>query len=147
MRARCVSVFFILCVALTGCGKPSWEGMSAPDVTGVDAMAAVESFVAVNGWNMQTNGVLFAYGFDHPLSIRGLPWRSLRVGEFPALTHEGILYVALAGRYHDCHGVAYNPKTNRFAPSIAGFKPIGGHWYVWAQTEFPMKLDKIYEGQ
>jgi hypothetical protein len=49
--------------------------------------------------------------------------------------------------HHDFTGVAYNPNTNTFCSPIAGFKPVGQHWYVWAQPEFTMKLDQIYEGQ
>ena len=30
---------------------------------------------------------------------------------------------------------AYNPNTNHFPEWIKKFKPIGGHWYVWAQPE------------
>lgn len=110
-------------------------------------MTAVESFIATNGWNMHTGALVFTYGFDKPLPIRGLPWRSLKAKQFPALTHDGIFYVILDGWHHDCNGVAYNPKTNRFPPEIAGFRPIGDHWYVWAQPEFPITLKQVYEGE
>ena len=98
-------------------------------------MAAVEAFIATNGWNMQTNGSPFWEGRSK--MIRGLPWRSMSRQEFVAVTEGGILYVlSNPGSHHDCAGVAYNPLTNRFAPTIRGFKPIGGHWYVWIQPEF-----------
>ena len=44
------------------------------------------------------------------------------------------------------YGVAYNPCTNRFDTSLAGFSPIGEHWYAWRQPEDPLKLTQRYEG-
>ena len=100
-------------------------------------MVAVESFVATNGWNMQSNGPPFETAGRHWQMIRGLPWRSLRDREFRVLTQNGILYdLSNPGWHHDSAGVAYNPQTNRFGPTIRGFKPIGEHWYVWFQPEF-----------
>lgn len=124
-----------------------WDGVPAPTVTGPEALAAVRAFVATNGWNMQTGGLLFTYGLDHPKPIRGLPWEAIRDVEFPALSHNGILYVILSGRHHDCGGVAYNPKTNVFPGAIKGFKHIGQHWYAWAQPEDQLFLTQQYEGQ
>ena len=46
----------------TGCGPQGWENMSAPDIHGIAAMAAVESFVATNGWDMPMTPFDFAYG-------------------------------------------------------------------------------------
>ena len=144
---RASLVVAVASVALgTGCWKPGWESMSAPDVGDTNAMAAVESFIATNGWNMHSGGLAFTYGGEQTQAIRGLPWRSLQGRQFPAITHEGILYVILGGWHHDCHGIAYNPKTNRFSSAIAGFKPIGSHWYVWAQPEDPLKMKQVYEG-
>ena len=124
-------------IVLSGCGSAGqWDSMSRPDIHGRGAMTAVESFIATNGWNMQSNGPPFEMG-QHWRTIRGLPWRRLKDREFAALTQNGILYVlSNPGWHHDSAGVAYNPQTNRFGPTIRGFKPIGSHWYVWFQPEF-----------
>jgi hypothetical protein len=124
-----------------------WDEVPAPTSVGTNAMASVQAFVATNGWNMQTAGVLFTYGIGQPSSIRGLPWEAIREREFQAVTHGGILYVVLTAWVHDCNGVAYNPKTNGFPSTISGFKPIGQHWYAWAQREPEMPLTQRYEGQ
>ena len=111
--------------------------MSRPDISGTNAMTAVESFIATNGWNMQTSGPPFEVGGRRWRIIRGLPWKGLRDQEFRAVTQRGVLYVlSNPGWHHDSAGVAYNPHTNRFGPTIRGFKPVGGHWYVWFQPEF-----------
>lgn len=130
-----------------------WDEVPAPTLTGSNAMSAVNSFVATNGWNMQTNDCAFDCYTDKGDSeiskpIRGLPWAVIKEQEFPAVTHNGILYVFFRGFHHDGHGVAYNPHTNNFAASIDCFKPIGQHWYVWAfDHEFPMTVKpQIYEG-
>jgi hypothetical protein len=133
-----VSVIGAIAVAylLAGCGK-RWDAMSGPNIEGTNAMAAVEAFVATNGWNMQSNGPPFEVTGRPWKLISGLPWKSLRNREFRAVTQKGILYVlSNPGWHHDSAGVAYNPQTNRFGPTIRGFKPIGGHWYVWFQPEF-----------
>jgi len=124
-----------------------WDEVPPPTLTNASAMAGVNAFIATNGWNMHSNKYLmFTYGFEHPRPIRGLPWEVIRDREFPALTHRGILYVILSGGFHNVSGVAYNPNTNRFA-GANGFKPLGGHWYVWAQVEDSWdKLPKVYEG-
>ncbi len=110
-------------------------------------MSAVESFVAQNGWQMQSGGLVFTY-WDVPTKpLRGLPWKEIKDREFPAITHRGVLYVVLKAWHHDCHGIAYNPNTNTFAPAINGFTPLGSHWYAWAQTEIPGRLKQRYEGQ
>ena len=111
-------------------------------------MAAVQAFITRYGWNMETNSALSLNGFveERTEQIRGLPWEAIRDREFPAVTHRGVLYVKLGGGHHSVHGVAYNPNTNAFAPTIAGFKPIGQHWYVWAQLEDPIPLERQYEG-
>ena len=123
-------------VLLVGCGG-RWDSMSSPDISGASALVAVESFIATNGWSMQSNGPPFELNGRQWRMIRGLPWKSLRDREYPALTQNGILYVlSKPGWHHDSAGVAYNPQTNRFGPTIRGFKPVGGHWYVWFQPEF-----------
>jgi hypothetical protein len=131
-----------------------WDEVPAPTLVGSNAMSAVNSFVATNGWNMQTNDCIFDCirgPKSKPISkpIRGLPWAVIHDQEFPAVTHDHILYVFFRGFHHDGHGVAYNPYTNRFAATIDSFKPIGQHWYVWAfDHEFPPsdRQPQIYEG-
>jgi hypothetical protein len=111
-----------------------WDEVPAPTLAGSNALSAVNSFVATNGWNMQTNDWIFDSmdaEQDTYKPIRGLPWIVIHDREFSAVTHNGILYVSLGGFHHDGNGVAYNPNTNRFSPMIDSFKPIGQHWYVW----------------
>jgi hypothetical protein len=128
-----------------------WDEVPGPTFSGSNALSAVNSFVATNGWNMQTNDCIFdCYSFK-PISkpIRGLPWAVIVEKEFPAVTHDNILYVFFRGFHHDGHGVAYNPHTNHFAATIDSFKPIGQHWYVWAfDHEFRPSVPQpqIYEG-
>jgi len=132
----------------------SWDEVPAPTLVGSNAMAAVDSFVATNGWNMQTNNCIFDCISDYDNDakskpIRGLPWAAIHDKEFPAVTHDHILYVFFRGFHHDGHGVAYNPQTNRFAATIDAFKPIGEHWYVWVfDHEDPPSNSRpqIYEG-
>jgi hypothetical protein len=123
-----------------------WDEVPAPTLKDGGAMAAVNAFVATNGWNMQT-GMLGRFNFVKMMKpIRGLPWKEIYDREFQAVTHNGILYVVLKGWHYNDSGIAYNPKTNSFAPSIAGFKPLGDHWYAWAQPEDPITLSIGYEG-
>jgi len=126
-----------------------WDEVPAPTLTNSSAMNGVNTFISSNGWNMDTSGFLFdSYGAAKPpiRLIRGLPWEVIRNREFPALTHHGVLYVMLKGWHHNLSGLAYNPNTNSFARMIAGFKPVGQHWYVWASPEDPIELEKNYEG-
>jgi hypothetical protein len=129
-----------------------WDEVPAPTLVGSNALSAVNSFVATNGWNMQTNDCIFdciSDGQAKSTSISGLPWAVIHEQEFPAVTHDGILYVFFRGFHHDGHGVAYDPHTNHFAATIDAFKPIGQHWYVWAfDHEFPSTVPQpqIYEG-
>jgi hypothetical protein len=131
-----------------------WDEVPAPTLVGPNAMSAVNAFVATNGWNMQTNDWVFddISGDDNqakPKPIRGLPWAVIHEQEFPAVTHNGILFVFFRGFHHDGHGVAYNPHTNNFAATVDAFKPIGQHWYVWEfDHEFPSAVPQpqIYEG-
>ena len=129
-----------------GCGPPGWEVMSTPDIHGTNALAAVERFVATNGWDMSITPLDFGFGLTKPPMLSGLPWRRFSTRSYRALTHGGILYVALRGFHHDVVGVAYNPKTNAFDPSVVGFKPLADHWYVWTTTDEPLQLTKRYEG-
>ncbi|HEY2083043.1 MAG TPA: hypothetical protein VGI88_09685, partial [Verrucomicrobiae bacterium] len=131
-----------------------WDEVPAPTLVGSNAMSAVDSFVAIHGWNMQTNDCIFdcISGDDNQAKskpIRGLPWAVIHKQEFPAVTHNGILYVFFRGFHHDGHGVAYDPQTNQFPDTIDVFKPIGQHWYVWAfDHEDPqtVKKPRVYEG-
>ena len=131
-----------------------WDEVPAPTLVGSNAMSAVNSFVATNGWNMQTNDCIFDCISDDDNQakskpIRGLPWAVIHEQEFPAVTHNGILYVFFRGFHHDGHGVAYDPHTNHFAVTIDAFKPIGQHWYAWAfDHEFQPRVPQpqIYEG-
>ncbi len=124
-----------------------WDEVPAPTVTGSNALAAVQAFISTNGWNMETNGLRVVDGSDRLKPIRSLPWEAIKDREFNAVTYKGVLYVLLKGWHHNLSGVAYNPQTNTFAPDIRGFKPIGEHWYAWAQPEDPITLTKQYEGQ
>jgi hypothetical protein len=129
----------------------AWDEVPAPTLVGSNALEGVNSFVAANGWNMQTNDCLFdcIRGNDKSKPIRGLPWVVIHEREFPALTHDHILYVFFKGFHHDGTGIAYNPNTNHFAATINSFKPIGQHWYAWAYDhEFwsSAPQPQIYEG-
>ena len=123
-----------------------WDSVSRPTIKGAKAMVPVATFIQTNGWNMQTNALIFSYGTERLRTISGLPWTHLFDKSFPAVTHSNILYVVTDQWHHDVVGLAFNPKTNRFAPCISGFKHVGDHWYVWTQTETPMSLPTIYEG-
>lgn len=129
---------------LSGCGR--WDAMAPPDIHGTNALASVEAFVASHGWSMQTNGPPFEANVS-PGRISGVPWKKLAAQQLPALTQGGILYVVTKqGFHHDLIGVAFNPKTNTFGPTIRGFRPLGEHWYVWTQPEFQsMTLIQKYE--
>src|SRR5579863_2907584 len=37
----------------------NWDEVPAPTLTGSNAMSSIDSFVAANGWNMQTNDCIF----------------------------------------------------------------------------------------
>ena len=142
-----VTIWVVGTIILTmGCGPPGWEAMSSPDLHETNAMAAVEGLLATNGWDMSLTPLDFAFGVTKPPTLRGLPWRRYRDRAYPALSHGGILCVALEGFHHDVIGVAYNPKTNAFHPAVVGFKPLADHWYVWTSTDDPVKLTKRYEG-
>jgi hypothetical protein len=136
-----VSVFL-----LGGCGG-TWDKMPPPNISGPGSLKGVESFIAENGWEMQPKGEGVHPEAGNWKPVRGLPWKNLKDHEFLAVTQDGILYVASnPGWHHDWGGVAYNPEKKRFSRSIVGFKPIGGHWYVWAIPEFPdIKLAREYE--
>jgi len=125
-----------------------WDEVPAPTVTTTNAMAAVDAFVSTNGWDMQTDGMVFCSPLapDKSKVIRGLPWTVIHDREFRAVTHAGILYVFFTGWHWNDHGVAYNPNTNAFAWRMAAFKPIGQHWYVWATTDDNWKGPQQYEG-
>jgi hypothetical protein len=123
--------------------------MEPPDIPGKKGMVAVDAFIDTNGWEMSSSPVAFAFGLSRSASLKGLPWKKLANREYPALTCGGVLYVVLDGWHHDVTGVAYNPKTNAFAPGVIGFKPLANHWYVWTFAELgdSVKLTQRYEGQ
>lgn len=126
-----------------------WDHVvSSPNITGPEAMAGVSKFIAAYGWNMSTNeDDLWSWEDLNPCYIHDLPWKKYKDQQFQALTCNGILYVlSNPGWHHDYAGVAYNPTTNQFPARMDGFKPIGGHWYVWCNLEFhPSDLPKKYE--
>lgn len=125
-----------------------WDEVPAPTMTNSNAMDEVNAFIATNGWNMQTNNCAFdCWSNDVFENIRGLPWTAIHGREFPAVTHNHILYVMFTGWHHNDTGVAYNPLTNAFVPEMQGFKPIGQHWYVCGTSDSTVDLEKIYEGQ
>jgi hypothetical protein len=124
-----------------------WDHVPAPNIA-PGAMTSVSEFIAANGWNMSTNeNDLWRWEDLNPHYIQNLPWRRYKNQQFQALTYNGILYVlSNPGWHHDYAGVAYNPATNEFPDNLDGFKPIGGHWYVWCNLEFhPSGLPKKYE--
>jgi hypothetical protein len=122
-----------------------WDTVPAPTMTGTNAMAAVNAFIAANGWDMQKDGAVFSVVFPSQAKpICGLPWKAIHEREFPAVTHDGILYIRFGGFHDDGNGVAYNPRTNVLC--MAGFKPIGQHWYVWTSTDTTETFEQEYEG-
>ena len=122
-----------------------WDEVPPPTLTNSSAMVAVNAFIATNGWNTYTGG-FFGFFDKNTKSIRGLPWKEIRDRDFPALTHNGILYVMFRGFDYNANGVAYNPGTNAFPGWVRGFKPLKNHWYVWALPREPTTLPQVYEG-
>ena len=145
-----ISRYFIvsfIAILMVGCSN-RWDDTPAPDIKGVNAMAGVSEFIAANGWNMCTNDTDLSSWEDlKPHYIHNLPWVRYKDRQFQALTFNGVLYVlSNSGWHHDYGGVAYIPTTNNFPAIIDGFKPIGGHWYVWCNLEFQRNdLPRIYE--
>ena len=142
--------FAIVAVAILMVGCSRWDRKPGHYVQSTNAIAGVLGFVAAYGWNSSTNDEDLSRWDDFQMHyLHDLPWSRLRNQQFPALTHDGILYVLSNPGWHgDYAGVAYNPHTNRFpAWEGIGFKPIGSHWYVWGVPELPggMHLPKIYE--
>jgi len=125
-----------------------WNEVPAPTMTGTNAMAAVDAFVSTNGWDMQTDGIIYLSPLapDKSKFIRGLPWTEIYDREFPAVTHNGILYVFFTGWHYNDQGVAYNPNTNTFVRGLAALKPIGQHWYAWKKTDDTWEGLHQYEG-
>lgn len=122
-------------LALTACHR-NWDAVDAPDLPGRNGRATVNKFIESYGWNMQRSGFLFETNGKPARPIRGLPWKSLKDEQFPAVTCGGVLYVLLEkGPGANRSGVAYNPLTNLFVPSVRGYRPIGSRWYVWVQPE------------
>ena len=130
--------FLLVVTTFIGC-TPTWQKTSRPDIPGTNGLASVMSIVATNGWNTfsDTNEFIFWQETQPTFYISNLPWTKWRGQQFQSLTKDGILYVLLGDAFHgDYYGVAYNPNANHFPEWIRGFKPIGDHWYVWAQPEF-----------
>ena len=135
-----MKIFALLLVAMTfvGC-TPTWKKTPAPDIHGTNSLASAMSFITTNGWNTyaETNYDIFWEDLEPKFYISDLPWKKWSGQRFQALNREGILYVLLGDEFHhDYYGVAYNPNTNHFPEWIREFKPIGSHWYAWAQPEF-----------
>jgi len=124
-----------------------WELTSPPKLDTPDAMASVAAFVATNGWHMQTNEALWFHQAELAKPISGLPWPELQTNRLEAATRDGILYVRLHTWAGETSGVAYNPQTNRFPPSVVGFKPLGGHWYTWLEVTGLRRYPQYYEGE
>lgn len=124
-----------------------WDEVPPPTLTNSSALASVNAFIATNGWNMHANSLGPFTWVKNQKPIRGLPWKVIHDREFPATTHNGILYVRFTGWHYNDNGVAFNPKTNRFPKSILGFKPLGNHWYAWAQRDDGLVMTQAYEGQ
>ena len=124
-----------------------WDEVPAPTMTGSNAMAYVDSFIAANGWDMQKDGFVFSavMGPDKSKPIYSLPWKVIHDQKFQAVTYNGILYIWFTGFHHDSSGVAYNPKTNAFSRGIGNFKPIGQHWYVWEKSDPRVSIAQEYE--
>ena len=125
----------------------AWDELPPPTLTNSSAMAGVDTFIATNGWNMLTNTFEEFGRVKNLQRIRGLPWREIQDRDFPAVTHNGILYIYFKGWHHNDSGVAFNPKTNAFPSRILGFKPLANHWYAWAQSDDGMPMMQVYEGQ
>ena len=147
MIRRC---FVILAVTFLAVGCNQWERKPGHYVRSTNEMAGVSAFIAAYGWNSSTNDEdLYRWEDLQIHYAHDLPWSKLRNQQIPALTHGGILYVLSNPGWHgDYGGVAYNPQTNRFPDwEGIGFKPIGGHWYVWCVLELSggSNLPKIYE--
>ena len=144
MKKLSVPALLMAVALLPGCG--GWDAMSPPDIHGTNALASINAFVASHGWNMQTSGPPFEANIRAG-QITGVPWKKLRGRQLSAITQGGILYVVTEeGLHHDLIGIAFNPQTNKFGPTIRGFRPLGEHWYVWTQPEFQaMTLVQKYE--
>jgi len=123
-----------------------WDEVPPPTLTNSSAMAAVNTFIATNGWNTYTGGEWDFFSIKTAKSIRGLPWKEVQDRDFSALTQNGILYVMFRGFHYNANGIAYNPRTNAFPAWMTGFKPLKNHWYVWALPEEPTPLPRVYEG-
>ncbi len=132
------SMFLCIAILLVGC-TPKWRRTPRPDIKGSNALASVSSFIATNGWDMFTNKeeTLDWEDLEPKTYITGLPWKKWSGKQFQAKTSGGILYVLLGDEFHhDYYGIAYNPTTNHFPQYVRRFRPVGDHWYVWAQPEF-----------
>jgi len=99
-----------------------WDEVPAPTLVGSNALSAVNSYVATNGWNMQTNDCLFDCLSDaedaKAKPICGLPWAAIKAQEFPAVTHEGIL-----SRIHSSRASCPGFPMRLRVPAILGNSP------------------------
>jgi hypothetical protein len=120
-----------------------------PDQSWTNQASGINRFINAHGWSMHTNDRFFiGTGGVRTEPITGLPWPQIAGRRFPAVTHEGILYVVLDGFGPESGGVSWNPRTNRFDPTINGFSPLGGGWYYWKQTMAPPEPGwQRYEGE
>jgi hypothetical protein len=140
--------FLVVATLVVGCNR--WDSKPGHYIGSTNAMASVSTFIATYGWNSCTNDEdLCRWEDSKAHNIQDVPWTKYKGQEFPALTHNGILYVLSNPGWHgDYGGLAYNPATNQFPVFEGfGFKPIGGHWYVWCIPELSggMNLPHIYE--
>ena len=118
-----------------------------PDLVGTNRMVSILRFVEEHGWNMDQREHFMMPALRGP-EVTGLPWTAIAELKYPAVTRDGILYVALNGFGPESGGVAWNPRTNPFDPMINGFKPLGGGWYYWKQTMSPSQPgDRTYDGE
>jgi len=125
-----------------------WDEVPAPSLTNAAAMDPILNFIKTNGWNMASGDIFGEMTRTNPMkSIRGLPWAAIKEREFPGVTSAGILYVLFTGWHHNLRGVAYNPETNTFTGRLAGFVPIGQHWYAWVTSDDPETTVQQYEGR
>ena len=105
-----------------------WDRGACSDSCGpLTAMSAVNSFVATNGWNMQTNDCIFDCISDDDNQtkskpVRGLPWTAIHEQEFPAVTHDGNLLFSSGVSTTTDTGWLTIRKANHFAATIDSFE-------------------------
>lgn len=126
-----------------------WDEVPAPTLTNAAAMDPILDFIRTNGWDMASGDIFGEMTrWTNPMKpIRGLPWAAIQDREFYGVTSAGVLYIYFTGWEFNLRGVAYNPKTNAFTKRLAGFIPIGQHWYAWVTSDTPATTVQQYEGR